>query len=99
MTTKPVYENHMVTKHGAAKEGPVSDYKCQKCQKVFTGKHLLSNHLHRGTCNLPKKFHAHFATGTLKTKAYLVSVHMKQQHIETMLKFTCQKCKKSVSSK
>ena len=52
---KAVYENHMVTKHAAAKEGPVSDYKCQKCQKVFTGKHLLSNHLHRGTCNLPKK--------------------------------------------
>ena len=52
---KAVYENHMVTKHAAAKEGPVGDYKCQKCQKVFTGKHLLSNHLHRGTCNLPKK--------------------------------------------
>ena len=68
---KAVYENHMVTKHGTVKEGPVSDYKCKKCQKVFTGKHLLANHLDRGTCNLPKKFHAHFATGTLKQRLIL----------------------------
>ena len=68
---KAVYENHMVTKHGAAKEGLVSDYKCKKCEKDFTGKHLLANHIHRGTCNLPKNFSAHFATGTLKQRLIL----------------------------
>ena len=73
---KAVYENHMVTKHAAAKEGPVIDYKCQKCQNVFTGKHLLSNHLHRGTCNLPKKIPCTLCNRYFKTKAYLVSVHI-----------------------
>ena len=65
---KAVYENHMVTKHGAAKEGPVSDYKCQKCQKVFTWKHLLANHLHRGTCNSPKKIPCTLCNRFFKTR-------------------------------
>ena len=63
---KAAYEIHMVTKHGAAKEGPVSDYKCKKCQKVLTGNMYWPITYIEALVTFLKKFNAHFVIGTLK---------------------------------
>ena len=68
---KAVYENHMVTKHGAAKEGPVSDYKCKKCQKFLQANICWPITYIEALITFLKKFLAHFATGTLKQRLIL----------------------------
>ena len=95
---KALDKNHMVTNHGADKEGPVSSYKCKKCKKVLQGNNYWPI-TYIEACNIPKNFQCTICKRHFKTRVYLVSVHMKEQHTQTVMKFTCHKCNKIVSSK
>ena len=80
--SKNVYTTHNVMYLG---EAPSGDFTCQKCQKTFAGKGLLSKHIKYSMCDTMKNFECPHCWKKYKKKECL------DKHI--LLHFPRKKCK------
>ena len=70
--SKNIYTTHNVTYH---REAPSGDFTCQKCQKTFAGKGLLSKHIKYSICDTIKNLSVHIA-GKSTRKRILGQAHI-----------------------
>ena len=66
--SKNVFITHNVQYHD---EEPADDYSCQKCNKTFAGKSLLTKHLKHAMCDIVKHFQCPHCWRKYKTKQKL----------------------------
>ena len=79
--SKDQYITHNVMYYG---ESPAGDFTCQKCQKSFAGKGLLSKHMKHSMCDIMKNYECEHCRKKYKKKESL------DKHI--LLHFPRKKC-------
>ena len=66
--SKDQYITNNVMYHG---EAPAGDFTCQKCQKSFVGKGLLSKHMKHSMCDIMKNYECEHCRKKYKKKESL----------------------------